>query len=513
MAPLNRSPIQRTLLEAKLLDAVQQAVIATDMGGRVIFWNEYARNLFGWTSEEALGRSIVELTPHESSRDEAAAIMERLMGGQSWAGEFPVRRKDGTSFIAFVVNSPILDESGALQGIVGVSTDVSERRALDSRLRQASKMEAVGRLAGGVAHDFNNVLTVILGNTSTLLDSSTDPLVQELLREVEDASLRAASLTRQLLTFSRKEFVRPSIIDVSAALKAMTPMLRRLIAEDIDIELKTSPAPLRTVLDAGQLDQLVLNLAVNARDAMVGGGRLTFSLESVEAPLPTSPAHDEGRWVRLRVRDTGTGISPEAMPHLFEPFFTTKPAGSGSGLGLATVHGIVSQAGGSIDVDSSPAGTTFHVFLPRTSEQEAPRRTPPRPMAQGGGRTILLTEDEPQLRAMLSRTLHRAGYRVLLVEHGQEAITLAHQHQGNIDLLLTDIVMPGINGVALAEHIRALYPSIAVLLMTGYSESHVLERGARLEGVSILQKPFLQTDMLAAVTAALGLAAARPGQS
>ncbi|MBL8970417.1 MAG: response regulator [Myxococcales bacterium] len=509
MAPSSGVTNQRTLLEAKLLDAVQQAVIATDTRGSVIFWNEYARSLFGWTSAEALGRSIIELTPHESSRDEAAAIMERLARGQSWAGEFPVRRKDGTTFIAFVVNSPILDESGALQGVVGVSTDVSERRVLESRLRQATKMEAVGRLAGGVAHDFNNILTVILGNTSTLLAASADPHERELLREVEDASLRAASLTRQLLTFSRREFVRPLIIDVSAALTAMTPMLRRLIAEDIAIELQIAPASLRTVLDAGQLDQLVLNLAVNARDAMVGGGRLSFVLDSVETPLPRSPTHAEGRWLRLCVSDTGTGIAPEAVAHVFEPFFTSKPAGLGTGLGLATVHGIVTQAGGSIDVDSSPAGTTFHIFLPRTSELEASRRTPLRPPADGGGRTILLTEDEPQLRVLLRRTLHSVGYHVLLADNGQHAMEVAKQHQGTIDLLLTDIVMPGINGVVLAEHIRTLHPTVAVLLMTGYSESHVLDRGARLEGVSILHKPFLPNELLAAVTAAMGPPAAR----
>lgn len=490
-------------LEAKLLNAVQQSVIVTDLAGTITYWNAHAEVLFGWKKEEALGRPIVELATFDAtSFEDAMRIMDRLKHGLSWSGEFPVKRKDGSRFLAFVVNSPLFDEHGATVGIIGVSTDVSEQRALEARVGQASKMEAIGRLAGGVAHDFNNMLTVILGNTSTVLEEVTDPNWKTYLQEVQDAGLRAASLTRQLLTFSRKQFIKPSVLDVGDALRTMFPMLRRLISEDVEMALDLAQGPLRTVLDAGQFDQVLLNLCVNARDAMPRGGKLTLKVDPVSSTAIGAAEAREGTWVRLVVTDTGTGIAPEALPRVFEPFFTTKDHGKGTGLGLATVHGIVTQAGGSIEVTSSTSGTTFHVVLPRTLEAASEDAARARTTVARGARTILLCEDEEVLRVLICRVLVAAGYRVLSAESGERALQLAAA-QPELDLLLTDIVMTGLNGVELAERLRTTRARLAVLFMSGYSEEDVLRRGAGLENSRLLQKPFLPEDLLAAVAAAL----------
>ncbi len=492
----------RQTLEARLLDAVQQAVVATDIEGKVTFWNAFAERLFGWTAAEALGRSIVDLTQQESTRADAMSVMERLSRGQSWAGEFPVRHKNGRAFIIFVVNSPLLDEQGALVGVVGISTDVSEQRALEAELRQAKKMEAIGRLAGGVAHDFNNLLTVILGNTGLLADElgHHSSSVDAGLKEVEDAAARAAALTRQLLAFSRKQHVRPSVLDLAAAMTSMFPMLRRLISEDIELSLELADQPLRAVMDPAQFDQVVLNLALNARDAMPAGGKLVLRLH------PHGP-EAEGR-LSLRVTDTGTGIPPEALPQIFEPFFTTKEAGRGTGLGLATVYGIVTQAGGTIHVESDARGTSFEVVLPRVRDvvSEAPRHETLTPLPRSSG-TVLLVEDEAALRGLIARILSTAGYTVLVAESAEAALELATSLARPIDVLLSDIVMPGMNGVALAEQLRTTRPHLAVMFMTGYSEEDLLRRGTALSDVAVLQKPFVPAVLLDNLARALSAAA------
>jgi PAS domain S-box-containing protein len=491
-------------LEATLVDAVQQAVIATDIEGKVVFWNAFAERLFGWSRHEAIGRSILDLTPRESTREEAAAIMDRLTRGESWAGEFPVRRKDGSTFIAFVVNSPILDAEGRLSGVVGVSTDVSEQRALDARLRQASKMEAIGRLAGGVAHDFNNLLTVILGNVELLLAkreaaSSGDAC----LTEIQDAAKRAASLTGQLLAFGRKQLVRPAVLELVESVRAMLPMLHRLMGPEIRITFE-GEAPLHAVLDPGQLDQLLLNLVLNARDAMPEGGSVAISLASV-ADIGSSRTPSSAGFVRLRVRDDGTGIPKEALAHVFEPFFTTKE-GKGTGLGLATVYGIVEQAGGKILVESSDRGSTFDVFLPRvasTSSLLAPAVGGAAALGVTRTSTVLLAEDEPALRALFLRVLTAQGHKVLAAENGEAAFALAEANAPAIDVLVTDLVMGPTSGLRLAEQVRGLCPGVPVILMTGYSEEYVAQRGLPADFSSILLKPFVTGDLVRAVARAL----------
>ncbi len=494
-----------TPFEARLLDAVQQAVIATDTDGRVVFWNAYATRPFGWSAAEALGQSIVELTPTAATRQDAEAIMANLVRGRSWAGEFGVKRKDGSEFTAFVVNSPILDNSGTLIGIIGISTDVSEQRALERQLRHAAKMEAVGRLAGGVAHDFNNLLTIILGNLDQLEASvRSDSEMAESLLTVQAAARRAADLTRQLLAFSRKEHRNPRVVDVGHAVAQILPLLRRLIDESVRIEIQGWDAPLCTVIDPTQLDQVLLNLAANARDAMPEGGTLRITLEPIASASPRAESADDGEWVRLTVSDTGEGMTPEVMSHIFEPFYTTKESGSGTGLGLATIYAIVTQAGGSVEVESEVgAGTVFQLVLPRTRHQADRAPAPQAAPAHPGPRRILVVEDEPGVRSLVTRVLERAGYVVLAAEDIRAGEALVRQYREGIDLLLSDIVMPGGSGVDLANRLRTATPHLRVVLMTGYADGALHDRAGQLAGGTILHKPFSVADLLRAVGQAL----------
>ncbi len=489
--------------EARLLDVVQQAVIVTDVEGRVLYWNAFAEKLFGWTRDEALGKSIVDLTPAESTREEAAAIMKRLAAGESWAGDFLVRRKDGTSFTAFVVDSPILGAEGQLEGIVGVSTDVSQQRALEAQLRQASRMEVIGRLAGGVAHDFNNLLTVVLGNLGVLAQSghvTSDGA--PFLTEISDAVTRAASLTRQLLSFSKREVTKPVPIDVGAAIAATLPILGRLFREDLEIRFEKTPEPVFAVLDRGQFDQVILNLALNARDAMPEGGLLTLRVAVVDAAATTAPLHDGGRFVRVTVTDTGAGISPELLANIFEPFFTTK-GNHGTGLGLATVQGIIESAGGRVEVESKPAETTFHVFLPRasTAKPEAEPASTAAPV-RAATQTILLVEDQDRLRQLLARVLEQEGYRVHLADSSERVLESGVRE--DVDLLVTDIVMAGMNGLGLAERVRAARPSLPIVFMTGYADDSVKQRIAEMPNASLVLKPFKPDELTAVVRQLLG---------
>jgi PAS domain S-box-containing protein len=501
--PLPLAPIP---LGARVIDAVRQGVIATDLDGRVIFWNRHAERLYGWTREEAIGRSILDLTPSETARSEAATILDRLARGEAWAGEFAVQRKNGSHFTAFVVDSPLLDDDGRLVGIIGVSTDVSSTRALEAQLQQAQKMEAVGRLAGGIAHDFNNLLTVILGNLDEESVASCDSdEVRTRLREARDAATRAAQLTRQLLAFSRRQHIRPRLVDLAGATRTMLPMLRRLIGEDVHIGCAAPPVPLYVVIDPSQFDQLLVNLAVNARDAMPGGGALQLTMDLVRnGEDGHSVVPDEaGNCIRLVVHDTGVGIAPDVLPRIFEPFFTTKEVGSGTGLGLATVYSLIEQAGGTVTVRSTPGhGTTFTVLLPRAagpaSDAARPRDDPP-PSAPLPETTVLVAEDEPALRKLVTRILQEAGYQVLAAANGEEALARCAANCARVKLVLSDIVMPGLGGLELADRMREHCPDTPILFMTGYAADELAKRGSLPGGRRIINKPFSRTDLLAAV--------------
>jgi PAS domain S-box-containing protein len=391
----------------------------------------------------------------------------------------------------------------AVGGVIGNGRDVTEEQVLEAQLRQAQKMEAIGRLAGGVAHDFNNLLTVIQGYSDFIIAASAagDERREE-AGEIRHAAGRAALLTQQLLAFSRKQVLRPQVLDLGAVVGEVSRMLRRLIGEDVALDLRLAPDTGAVYLDAGQLQQVLMNLAVNARDAMPLGGRLTIETGAadVEREEPALPAPlAPGRYVRLAVRDTGTGMSPEVLSRIFEPFYTTKEPGKGTGLGLSTVYGIVTQSRGHLRVDSAPdRGTTFELFFPRAGAA-APTPTPARRVpAHGGAETVLLVEDDAMLRRLAEATLERAGYRVLAAASGADALRLAAGRgasDGAIDLVITDVVMPGMPGPALAQRLEAAHPGIRVLYMSGYADDTMARHGVSEERVSFLAKPFTPDEL------------------
>jgi PAS domain S-box-containing protein len=416
--------------------------------------------------------------------------------------EATLRVRDGAT-IPVEIRFSAVETPGEPAMIVAAARDVTERRAMEAQLRQAQKLDAIGRLAGGVAHDFNNLLTAILASTGVLLDErpAEDPAFED-LREIELAGQRAAALTRQLLIFSRKNPVAPTRVDLQACVDGMARMLKRLIGEPIELLTPPAEAPSFAVVDAGQLEQVILNLAVNARDAMPGGGRLTIEvLEGTVEPErgSDSPEAPPGRYAIVAVTDTGTGMPESVRAHLFEPFFTTKEPGRGTGLGLSTVYGIVRQANGHLRVTSAPgAGSRFEVWLPRAQppddeqgEDEAP------PASRRGCEIVLLVEDERAVRELSARALRRAGYLVIEATDGEEALARAAQEGTRIDLLLTDAVMPRMGGAELAERLRAQRPGLRVLFVSGYPRDQLDEEA--LADAGFLAKPYRSEVLLRAI--------------
>ena len=464
---------------------------------RFLAVNEAAVRRYGYTREEFLAMTLADMRPEEEAV-KLREVLAQYRGGAARATGLRHRRRDGT-LIDVEVTYDDIDFAGR-RARLAVVEDVTERRRLEDRLRQAQKMEAVGQLAGGIAHDFNNLLTAIVGY-ATLLDRAL-PASDELHEEVHEiigAARRAGTLTQQLLAFSRKQVLRPAVLDVNVVVRDMERILHRTIGEHIELVTALEPglAPVRA--DASQLEQVIMNLAVNARDAMPGGGRITIGTANVPLDAELAQAHPEapsGPYVLLAVSDTGTGMSADVKAHLFEPFFTTKEVGKGTGLGLATVYGIVHQSGGFIAVDSEPGrGSRFRIFLPR-AEAPAPEIAPAAPEpAAGGSGTVLLVEDEAGVRHLARDVLSRYGYRVLEAGDGSEALRLAAGHEGPIDLLLTDVVMPGMSGAELAEQFRALRPAARVLYASGYADDAVMSHGIT-GGVPFLQKPFEPDDLV-----------------
>ena len=464
---------------------------------RFLAVNEAAVRRYGYTREEFLAMTLTDMRPEEEAV-KLREVLAQYRGGTARATGLRHQRRDGT-LIDVEVTYDDIDFAGRPARLAAVE-DVTERRRLEDRLRQAQKMEAVGQLAGGIAHDFNNLLTAIVGY-ATLLDRAL-PVSDELHEEVQEiigAARRAGTLTQQLLAFSRKQVLRPTVLDVNVVVRDMERILHRTIGEHIALETSLEPglAPVRA--DASQLEQVIMNFAVNARDAMPGGGRITIETANVPLDAELAQAHPEARpgaYVLLAVSDTGTGMSPEVKAHLFEPFFTTKEVGKGTGLGLATVYGIVHQSGGFIAVDSELGrGSRFRIFLPR-AEAPAADTTPatPEPAAAGSG-TVLLVEDERGVRHLARDVLGRYGYRVLEAGDGSEALRLAASHEGSIDLLLTDVVMPGMSGAELAERFLALRPGVRVLFASGYASDAVMRHGIT-DGVPFLQKPFEPDELV-----------------
>jgi signal transduction histidine kinase len=413
--------------------------------------------------------------------------------------------RDGRTISCEWYNTPLVDESGRVLGVASLAQDLTERVALEERLRQSQKMEAVGRLAGGVAHDFNNLLTVILGYAQILSDGvPMGSRLADSTGQIKSAAERAAGITRQLLAFSRKQVLSPRVINLNDTMMNLDSLLRRLIGEDIDV--LTLPAnDLGSVkADPGQIEQIIMNLALNARDAMPHGGKLT--LETANTQLDESYATEHqpiapGNYVMLAVSDTGTGMSPEVQTRIFEPFFTTKEVGKGTGLGLSTVYGIVKQSGGYIWVYSEPErGATFKIYFPRVDQVVETAGQDRRPSdAMRGTETILLVEDDPQLRQLSSSVLAHCGYKVLVASGPEEGLAIGEENHRDIRLLVTDVVMPGMNGRQLAERILKRSPKTRVLYISGYTNNAIVHYGVLDEGLWFLPKPFTLSALVAKV--------------
>ena len=488
----------RNLLAA-IVESSDDAIVGQDMDGRIVSWNRAAERIYGYTAEEARGKPLSFIL--RGSPEELRPVMEALgRGGTLDRHEIKCLRKDGAFIDVSVTMSPIRDAGGPISGTSLIARDITAHKRLQQEFFVAQKMEAVGRLAAGVAHDFNNLLTVISGYSAlALMDLKTDDPAIAAIGEINKAGDRAAALTRQLLAFCRKQVLEAKVLDLNAIVTDMDRMLRRLIGEDVDLVTVLDPALGQVKADPGQIEQVIMNLAVNARDAMAKGGKLTLETANVELGPAEAGRHisiPPGRYSMLAMTDTGTGMSPATQARIFEPFFTTK--GEGTGLGLATVFGIVKQSGGSIFVYSEPGhGTVFKVYLPMVEEQAAlARKSSGRPTLSPGSETVLVVEDEDAIRTLVCRVLQRSGYTVLQAKNGGEALSLCEGHAGRIDLLVSDVVMPVVSGGELAQRLALVRPDIKVLFMSGYTGNAIVHHGVIPAHMAILEKPFL-TEALA----------------
>jgi PAS domain S-box-containing protein len=486
------------------------SIVVTDRSGNIEYVNPKFTEVSGYAPEAVLGRNPRILSSGEMPQDRYREMWRTITSGNEWHGEFHNRKENGELHWEMASISPIFDAEGQITHFVAVKEDITERKRLEEELRQAQKMKAFGQLAGGVAHDFNNVLTVIQGNASLAQGSPPGSHAQAVaLEEVIVAVARASDLTRQLLMFSRRQAVQLRDLDLNEVVGRMTRMLTRLIGEHIGLVAHYAPLGAPVHADAGMLEQVLMNLAVNSRDAMPQGGQLDIRTERVElgpdAPHAVSRRRP-GSFVRLSVSDSGAGIAPDLVPRIFEPFFTTKDVGQGTGLGLATVFGIVEQHNGWIEVESRVgAGTDFHVYLPRLDgEAPASGRRPEEAGDDLGTETILLVEDEAAVRSLVSHVLTRRGYTVLEAASGPEALAMWTAHRAEIDLLLTDMVMPaGMSGRELAANLRADRPRLKVLFSSGYTDEMLEGDSSLRDGANFIGKPYATAELARKVRACL----------
>ena len=468
---------------------------------RILESNPAFQKMLGYTGDELRGRVIYEIIL--ADRASVDANLERLRNDRLISvGERHYRRRDGKP-LAVEIEAVRIEESGRLL-VLFVVHDLADRHSLEEQLRQAQKMEAIGRLAGGVAHDFNNLLTAILGYADLLLDSDPSAEVRDSVEEIRKAGERAASLTKQLLAFSRKQVLQPKILDLNIVLAETDSMLRRVIGEDVTFVAERDPHLWRVQADPGQIQQVLLNLAVNARDAMPEGGVLRVATRNVSlaaGDLKEVPKVAEGSYVLLEVSDTGHGMDAQTLSHAFEPFFTTKERGKGTGLGLSTVYGVVKQSGGYIHIESEPGkGTRVLVYLTRAhGAADSPSNVTPRTLPRGGSETILLVEDEESVRRLASLLLERSGYRLLVASSAEEALQTARAFEGEIHLLLTDVVLPGMNGRRLADLLRVERPRTKIIFASGYFD----DRGVLEPGSDFIQKPFNPETLARSIRRAL----------
>ncbi len=489
------------------LDAHPEDLLDLACRVRVLDVNETSLRVFGVERKADLLGSLERYFDEASYpvfREEMVALAE---GATRIDLELPIRDAHGARRIVSLSLSVVPGCEETLDRVLVSFVDVTEERSLQAQLAQAQKMEAVGRLAGGVAHDFNNLLAVIHGHGEMAQSLAADqPAVQDRIAHMLAAAERAAALTRQLLAFSRRQPLRLVRVDLNDVVSDTLRMLRRLIGEDVEVETSLAGEAVPVDADAAQIGQVLVNLALNARDAMPSGGRLTIATRRIDADaafVASRPGMAPGRYAALSVRDTGTGIDPEVLGHLFEPFFTTKPEGRGTGLGLSTAYGVVRQSGGHVSVRSERGhGTEFTVHLP-LAESAAPPEAAAAPAACGGTETILVAEDQEALRELVVEMLSDAGYTVLAASDGGSALERARRHDGPLDLVVTDVVMPCAGGPELAERLRALRPGLRVLYTSGYTADVIERSGLGGEEVPLLGKPFTRAELLDAVRGAL----------
>ena len=483
----------------QIIDANPSLIFVKDWNGRFVLVNQATAQVYGTTVESLVGKTDADFNPNV---DEIAHFLRHdrdvMSSGQPRIiAEEPVTNPTtGDTRWFQTIKVPLRSPAEGTATLLGVATEITERKRLEEQLLQSQKMEAVGQLAGGVAHDFNNILTAIVGYTDLLAAELASNVRQlEDLEEIRKAARRAAALTRQLLAFSRKQVLEPRIIDVNSVVLNLDKMLRSLISENIELKTDLADNLGAARADPNQIEQVIMNLAINARDAMPDGGTVTIETRNVTLDDAYAAQHVSvipGEYVMLAVSDTGCGMDAKTQSRIFEPFFTTKPAGRGTGLGLSTVYGIVKQTGGNIWLYSEPGkGTTFKIYLPAIAAlPEDIGKVAPAEASRRGAGTVLVVEDDEQLRRLTHRALDAQGYTVLVADRGATALDIARRHKGEIDLLLTDVIMPDTNGRKLAETIQAARPGMRVLYMSGYPDGAIASHGMLEPGVAYLAKPF-----------------------
>ena len=508
-----------------LLEAAPDAMVCVDKAGRIALVNAQAERLFGYGRQELVGQPVEILVPdavragHPKHRAEYVADPKpRPMGAGM---ELAARRRDGSTFPAEISLSAIDTDEGIL--VTAAVRDVTERLEvqaererlrtqaerdkLERQLHQAQRLESLGQLAGGVAHDFNNLLAVISNYADFIAEAMKGPPSygsnQANLADIEQIQLaadRATRLTHQLLAFARREVVQPRVLNLNVAVTNILKLLQRTLGEHIELVTDLAPGLAYVLADQGHIEQILVNLAVNARDVLPGGGKLIIETSNIDVDEAYAATHANlsmGRYVAMKVSDNGPGMPPEVADHAFEPFFTTKPKGDGSGLGLATIYGIVTQAGGNVRIYSEPAvGTTITVLLPVTEQSPPPEEHPSDDGEGSGSELVLVVEDEPALREVTRRILTRNGYRVITAADGSEAILATRSCRDHIDLLLTDVIMPGMQGKEVAQQVRKLQPDVAVLYMSGYTEGLLSAQGVLEPGINLIEKPFNEKSLL-----------------
>ena len=501
---------------ALIIDSSEDAIVGKDLDGIITSWNKGAERIYGYTPEEVIGKHVSLLVPNDPAPNghpgEIAEIMQKIARGESIEHCESVRvTKDGRRLDVSISVSPLRDAKGDVIGASAIARDITAQKRTESQLHQSQKMEAIGRLAGGVAHDFNNILGIINACTEFLRDR-IDPAAESSLyvENIKKAIERGSALTRQLLTFSRSPAIQPRVLDLNERLKDIGKLLRPLMGDDVEV-LIVSRSPSAVVeADPGQIDQVVVNLAVNARDAMPRGGK--FILETGTAKFDEAFAEQHqamaaGKYVLLAISDTGLGMDEATVSRIFEPFFTTKEASKGTGLGLATVYGIVKQSAGHILVYSEPGhGTTFKIYLPNAEHKIglASKTQVETVGPKQHGTTILLVEDDETMRSLTKKVLEEHGYTVVEADDGKSALESVQSHPGPIDLLLTDVVMRRMSGPELVDRLSASHPDLKIVYMSGYTGELIAEREVLKRGITLLEKPFTRTALLNTIHTALG---------